>query len=170
MEIKNKMHEMKVEKMVLNCGGLGEKLDRSVKLLEMITGRKAVRIKSTKRIPDFGISPGKESGCKITIRDLKEIDYLLKRFFAAVSKRVPATSITENAFSFGIKEYIEIPGLEYKREIGMLGMQITLVFTRSGKRVAIRKIKKGKYPKRQNVSKEEIKNYLIKNYGVEIQK
>ena len=28
----NKMREIEIEKMVLNCGGLGEKLEKSVKL------------------------------------------------------------------------------------------------------------------------------------------
>ena len=32
----------------------------------------------------------------------------------------------------------------------------------------MKKIKRGKYPKKQNVTREEIENYLIKNYGVEV--
>jgi large subunit ribosomal protein L5 len=166
---KNKMKHIETEKMVLNCGGLAEKLEKSVKLLEMVTNRKIIITKSTKRIPDFGISPGKESGCKVTIRDKKDIDTLLKRFFSAISNKISNKKITENQFSFGIEEYIEIPGLEYKREIGMLGFDITVVFKRKGKRVILRKIKRGKYPKRQAVTKQEIIEYLTKHYGVEIE-
>ena len=43
-----------------------------------------------------------------------------------------------------------------------------LVFKRKGKRVKIRKIKRGSYPKKQDVTKEEIKEYLIKTFGVEV--
>jgi large subunit ribosomal protein L5 len=168
MNIKNKMQEIEIEKMVLNCGGIGEKLDKSVKLLEMVTKRKISRTKSTKRIPAFEISPGKESGCRVTIREKDEIIAYLKRFFTAVDNKILARQITDNHFSFGVKEYIEVPGLEYKREFGILGFDITVVFTRKGKRVIRKKIKKGKYPERQKVTRQEIVDFLTKNFGIQI--
>lgn len=168
MIIKNKMQEIEIEKLVINCGGIGDKLERSYKLLEMITKEKVCKTKSMKRIPDFGISPGKESGCKVTIRNEAKIIELLKMFFAALDNKIKNKQITPNHFSFGIKEYIEIPGLEYNREIGILGFEMSLVFSRKGKRVKLRKIKRGKYPKRQDVTAEEIRAYLIKRFKVEV--
>jgi large subunit ribosomal protein L5 len=165
----NKMRNVEIEKIVLNCGGIEDKLERSIKLLEIITKRKVQIIKSTKRLPGFGISPGKKSGCKITIRKKQEIVGILKRLFAAVDNRISPKQIVENHASFGIREYIEIPGMEYNREIGMLGLEIDIAFKRKGKRVKIKKIKKGKYPKRQNVTKQEIVDYLIKHFNLEIE-
>ena len=163
----NPMKEVEMEKLVLNCGGTDDKLEKSVKLLKMITvDRKVYQTKSTKRIPAFGISPGKRSGCKVTIRDKKKIIDLLKRLFAALDNEIKKKQITENHVSFGIKEYIEVPGLEYDREIGILGFEASLVFKRKGKRVKMRKIKRGKYPKRQSVTKQEITDFLIKNFRV----
>lgn len=164
----NKMRELEIEKMVLNCGGVEDKLDRSIKLLETITKRKIQVLKSAKRIPDFGISPGKKSGCKVTIRDKNEIINLLKRFFAALDNNIKSKQIVDNHFSFGIREYIEIPGLEYNRDIGILGFEIDLSFKRKGKRVKFRKIKQGKYPKRQDVTKEEITDFLKKNFKLNL--
>ncbi len=165
----NLMKEIEIEKMVLNCGGTEDKLEKSVRLLKMITGdRKVYQISSTKRIPAFGIAPGKKSGCKVTLRDKGKIIKLLKRFFAALDNEVKEKQITENHFSFGIHEYIEIPGLEYDRDIGILGFEASLVFKRKGKRVKIKKIKKGKYPKRQAVTKKEIEDFLVKTFGVEV--
>jgi large subunit ribosomal protein L5 len=164
----NKMRNIEIEKAVLNCGGIEDKLERSIKLLELITKRKVQVIKSTKRLPAFGISPGKKSGCKITLRNKEEIVGILKRLFAAVDNHISLKQIVENHASFGIKEYIEIPGMEYHREIGILGLEIDIVFKRKGKRVKMKKIKKGKYPKRQNVTKQEIKDYLIKHFNLEI--
>jgi large subunit ribosomal protein L5 len=169
MAEKNKMQEIEIEKMVLNCGGIDDKLERAVKLLETITGRKVQKTKARKRIPAFGISPGKLAGCKVTLRNKEDIDPLLKRFFAAESNKVSAKTITPNHFSFGIEEYIEVPGLEYKRDIGILGFQFDISFKRKGKRVKVRKIKKGKYPKRQDVTKQEIIEYLKINFGVEVE-
>jgi large subunit ribosomal protein L5 len=165
----NPMKEVEMEKLVLNCGGTDDKLEKSVKLLKMISvDRKVYQTKSTKRIPAFGISPGKRSGCKVTIRDKKKIIDLLKRFFAALDNVIKKKQIRENHVSFGIKEYIEVPGLEYDREIGILGFEASLVFKRKGKRVKMRKTKRGKYPKRQSVTEQEITDFLIKNFRVEV--
>ena len=52
---KNVMREIEIEKIVLNCGGIGDKLEKSVKLLEMITGMKHYKTKAKKRIQDENI-------------------------------------------------------------------------------------------------------------------
>jgi large subunit ribosomal protein L5 len=166
----NIMTKPEIEKMVVQCGGINEKLDRSIKLLEMITKRKVCIAKSHKRIPAFGISPGKKSGCRVTIRDREEIIALLKRFFAALDNKISEKQICDNHFSFGIKEYIEIPGLEYNRDIGILGFEADVTFSRKGKRVKRKKLKQGKYPKRQAVKKEEIKDFLVNTLKLEVVK
>ncbi len=164
---KNPMREIEIEKIVLNCGGTEDKLEKSVKLLEMITKGKIQRVSSTRRIPAFGISPKKQSGCKITIRNKRQINELLGNFFASLENQIPKKQIVENQASFGIAEYIEIPGLEYNRDIGILGFEVSIVFKRKGKRVKMKKIKQGKLPKKQHVTKEEIFEYLNKNFQVE---
>ena len=157
----NKMREVEIEKIVLHCGGTEDKLDKSKRLLEKITdSKKTFIVKSTKRIPAFGISPGKQSGVKITIRDKAKIKDLLERFFSSSENKVKAKAISINQFCFGVAEYIEVPGLEYDRDIGISGFEVMVVFTRKGKRVKMKKIQKGKYPKRQDVTKEEVREYL----------
>jgi len=165
----NLMQEIEIEKMVLHCGGTDDKLEKSIKLLEMITGSKKVYVvQSTRRIPTFGISPGKKSGAKITLRDKTRIHELLERFFVAVDNIIKRKQITTNQFCFGIPEYIEIPGMEYNRDIGITGFEVMLVFKRKGKSVKLRKIKRGKYPKRQDVTKEEIEAYMTKHFNLEV--
>lgn len=170
MKNKNPMQEIEIEKMVLHCGGTEDKLEKSIKLLEMITGsNKIYVIKSTRRIPTFGISPGKKSGAKITIRNQSKIKELLERFFVSMDNELPKKQITTNQVCFGIPEYIEVPGLEYNRDIGITGFEVMLVFKRKGKSVKMRKIKRGKYPKRQGVSKDEIVNYMENKFSLEIE-
>ena len=166
----NKMKEMEIEKMVLHCGGTENKLEKSIELLNMIVkGKNKIFIKkSTRRIPAFGISPGKKSGCKVTLRDKEIIMDLLRRFFASFDNELNIKQITENQLCFGVKEYIEVPGLEYDRDLGILGFEVMLVFKRKGKRVKLKKIKRGKYPKKQSVTREEIVEFLTKNLGLEI--
>lgn len=161
----NPMRQVEIEKMVLNCGGIDDKLERSVKLLELVTGKKVLITKAKKRIPGFGISPGKGAGCKVTLRNKEQINQLLKRFLATFSNEISEKKIRDNHLSFGIHEYIEVPGLEYQREIGILGFEVDIVFKRKGKRVKIRKIKRGKYPKKQGVTKQEIIDFLENKFG-----
>ena len=165
------MREIEIEKIVLHCGATDDKLEKSIKLLEMITGSKKIYvIKSTRRIPAFGISPGKKSGAKITIRDKNKIKKLLDRLFSAINNSIKINQMTTNQACFGIREYIEVPGLEYSRDIGILGFEVMIVFKRKGKSVKLRKIKRGKYPKKQDVNQEEIVDYLTKNFKLEIKK
>ncbi|MFH1307870.1 MAG: 50S ribosomal protein L5 [archaeon] len=165
--MKNKMQEIKIEKIVLSAGATGEKLDRAVKLLNIISGMKTIKTSSNKRIPGFGIRPGLEIGCKVTLRGKKGVP-LLKRLLQGVKNEIKESQIEENHLSFGIEEYIEVPGLEYQRDIGILGFNVTVVFERKGKRVKIKKIKRGKIPPRQNVSKEEIIDFMKIFFELEV--
>ena len=162
----NKMREIKIEKVVLSEGGKAEKAEKEAKLLQIITGKKAVVVKAKRRVPAFDVRPGLEIGSKVTIR--KDTEPLLKRLLAAVNNKLDKKKIETNHFSFGIEEYIEIPGVEYQRELGVLGLNVSVVFSRKGKRVGLRKIKQGKVSKKQDVSKEEIINFMKQNYNLEV--
>ena len=85
---------------------------------------------------------------------------------ATIDNTLKESQISENNFSFGIKEYIEIPGIEYRRDIGILGLDITVVFVRAGKRTGLKQIKKGKIPKKQRISKEEIIKFMKENFQI----
>jgi large subunit ribosomal protein L5 len=164
----NPMREVLLEKVVLNCGGVEDKLERGIKLLNILTERKIKKVASKKRIPALGVRPGLENGCMVTIRG-KEKETLLKRLFGGVNNKIRKKQIKENHFSFGIKEYLEIPNMEYQREVGIMGLDVTAVFKRRGKRTGLKKIKMGKVPKRQNVSPEEIIEYLKNKLKVEVE-
>jgi large subunit ribosomal protein L5 len=161
----NPMREIKIEKVVLGVGGTGEELEKGVKLLGLLTGRKPAKRKSFKRIPSLGVRPKLEVGAIVTIRkDMKEF---LNRMLIAIDNKLSKKQISENNFSFGIKEYIEIPGIEYHRDIGIMGFDVTVVFKRTGKRVKLRKVKQGRIPKKQFISKEEIIKFMEDNFQTE---
>lgn len=168
IEKENPMRMPMLEKVILNCGGTAEKLEKGVRLLNLIAGKKIKEVTSNKRIPAFGVSPGLKTGCLVTIRG-KEKEALLKRLLEAVNNKVRKKSITKNHFSFGIEEYLEIPDMEYQRDIGILGLDVTAVFKRAGKRTGLKKIKSGKVPKKQDVSAEEIIDYLQNKLKVEVE-
>ncbi|HKL24273.1 MAG TPA: 50S ribosomal protein L5 [Candidatus Nanoarchaeia archaeon] len=160
----NPMKEIKIEKIILGIGGTADYLEKGVKLLKILTNKKPSKRKTRKRIPSLGIRPKLEVGAIVTIRKNKE--EMLKKFLAAINYSLKKSQVSENTFSFGVNEYIEIPGMEYQRDIGMMGFDVTVVITRPGKRVGLKKNKKGKIPKRHRVSKQEIIKFMEDNYNV----
>ncbi|MBU0761149.1 MAG: 50S ribosomal protein L5 [Nanoarchaeota archaeon] len=166
----NPMREVKLEKVVLSCGATGPNLEKSQKLLEMISGKKAQIMKAgpKRRIPDFGVKPHLPLGTSVTLRG-KHAFEILKKLLGAVDNELDEKQIAENSFSFGIHEYIEIPGIEYQREIGIRGLNVTACFIRAGVRVKRRKIKRGKLPEKQKISPEEIIKFLEENFETEVE-
>ncbi|MBI2632016.1 50S ribosomal protein L5, partial [Candidatus Pacearchaeota archaeon] len=145
----------------------GDDLAKSKKLLELFSKNKAQVVASMKRIPDFDVRPGLEVGTRITLRDKKAIE-LLKRLLGAIDNELKDKQISDNHFSFGIKEYIEIPEIEYQRGIGIRGFNVTVVFSRPGIRIKRKKIKSGKWPKKQQITKDEIINYMKEVFKTKI--
>jgi len=166
----NVMRLIRLEKVVLSCGATGSDLEKAQKLLEFLTNKKAQIMKAgpKRRIPAFSVKPGMALGVMVTLRD-EQASEILAKLLGAIGNELDESQIAENAFSFGIHEYIEIPGVEYQREIGIRGLNVTAVFTRAGMRVKKRKIKTGKVPRRQNITPEEIITYMEENFNTEIE-
>jgi large subunit ribosomal protein L5 len=162
-EGENPMREIKIEKIALSIGGTGETLEKGFKLLKFLTGRTPAKMKSKKRIPTLGVRPGLEIGAVVTIR--KNASEFLKRLLNTFDNVLRKKQISENNFSFGIKEYIEIPGAEYQRDIGIMGLDVSVIFKRAGRRIGIKKIKRGKVSRKQIISKEEIIKFMEDNFS-----
>ncbi len=159
MKTENPMRNVSIEKVVLSAGATGDDLTKAKKLLELISGKKAQIIATQKRIPDFDVRPGLEVGTRVTLRGEDAIN-VLKRVLGALDNQISKKSVSDNHFSLGVKEYIDIPGMEYQRDIGIRGFNITVVFVRPGLRIKRKKIKSGNVPKRQYVTQQEIINYM----------
>ena len=159
----NPMRTVKIEKVVLSVGGTGDELNKGFMLLKFLTDRTPAKVTSRKRIPSLGVRPKLEVGAVVTIR--KNPREVLTKMLTTVDNTLKKSQISENNFSFGLKEYIEIPGIEYQREIGTRGFDVTVVFKRSGRRVKLRKIKRGKIPTRQKISREEIIKFMEENFN-----
>lgn len=164
----NPMTAIRINRVVLNIGtGNDEKAQAGAKrLLQSITGRKPADGLSKKRIPTFKISKGAKISAFVTLRGAPASE-ILRKMFAAVDNMVPQSSISENSVSFGIREYIEIPGIKYDPSVGMLGMNVSISFMRSGLRISIRKRQMSRIPKKHKIiSRDEVAAYLQKEFGV----
>jgi|YelNatPaOPRAMG01_1025707.scaffolds.fasta_scaffold05515_22 large subunit ribosomal protein L5 len=159
-----------LEKVTLNVGvgsGGNVKIDNAKKLLERITGVKPVATKAKKRNPSFNIRKGDLIGVKVTLRKEKAAS-VLKKCLEAVNFKLPLSCFDSHGnFSFGVHEYIELKGVKYDPEIGMMGFDVCVTLSKPGKRVALRRIKPARIPLKQRVSKSEAVEF-VKGLGVEV--
>ncbi|MDD5133386.1 MAG: 50S ribosomal protein L5 [Candidatus Nanoarchaeia archaeon] len=164
----NLMRNIKIEKVTINIGvgEPGEKLEKAIKLLNYITKGKPVRTKTQKRIPDWGLRPNLEVACKVTIRGKKAVE-LLKNLLKAIDNKVSERKFDkEGNFGFGISEYIDIPGVDYKPDIGMSGLEVSVTLIRAGFRIKKRKIQSRKVPASHRITKEEAIKFMEKEFGL----
>lgn len=166
----NKMREISVEKISLNCGtgGPGPMLEKSLKLLEKLSGMKAVSTKSNKRIPTWNVRPGLEIGCRVTVRGKKAIE-LLKTILKGRKNELKESSFDNNGnVAFGIKEYLDIPGIEYDPDIGIIGFEIAITLQRKGFRIRRRAYRKKRIPASHKILKKDAVEFMKAKFGVKI--
>ncbi|MEB2793436.1 MAG: 50S ribosomal protein L5 [Caldisphaeraceae archaeon] len=165
---KNPMMIPRIRKVTVNIsiGQGGEKLVRIQDLLTQLTGQRASLRAAKKTIRPFGIRKGENIATMVTLRGEKA-DAFLRKALEAVGYRLKKSSI--DAFgniSFGISEYILLPGAKYDPEIGIIGMDVAITIERPGYRVERRRIKRSRIPLRHRVKPEETIALLTRNYGV----
>ncbi len=166
----NQMRKIRIEKITLNIGvgQAGDKLEKAVKLLETMTHGKAVKTITMERIPTWGIRPKLPIGTKITLRG-KQAEDLLTRFFKAVNNTIPSSKFDSTGnFAFGIKEYIDIPGVEYMPDIGIIGLEVAVTLERPGFRVKRRRVKKARIPARHRISKNDAIEFVKQKFNLNI--
>ncbi len=161
----NPMRKIGIEKIVLNigCGKTGN-IDNAKKILELLTGKKAVITKTQKRTT-FGVGKHKPIGVMVTVR--KNANELLMRILKALDNKLLIKNFDNSGnFSFGIKEYIAVPGIEYDPKIGILGFDVCVTLGRPGFSIK-RKSLPRKVGKKHRISKEEAMAF-VRSLGAEI--
>ncbi|MBT4114761.1 50S ribosomal protein L5 [Candidatus Woesearchaeota archaeon] len=164
------MREVKIEKVVLNIGTTGdtEKMKKGVALLSAISGKKVVETHAKTRIAVFKIRKGLPLGSKVTLRG-KDAEALLLRLLSAVDNKVKKRSFTENGFSFGVPEYIDIPEVKYDPKIGIIGLDVSVSLMRAGYRIKYRRILKRRIHKAHTVSKDDAIKFAQDKFKVVIE-
>jgi len=166
----NPMREIRIEKITVNIGigEAGEKLEKAMKLLKNITGQKAIQTKSKKRIPTWSLRPGLPIACKVTLRKKLAEETLIRLLKAVENNLKPNCFDKFGNFSFGVPEYIDIPGVEYDVEIGIIGLEVAVTLERQGYRIKKRKINKKKIPSKHLISKKEAMEFVKEKFNVKL--
>ncbi len=164
------MKDLHVEKVVVNIGvgEAGERLAKAEKVLEMVTKQKPVETLSKTVNRDLGIREGMPLGCKVTLRGDAAIDFV-KQALTIREMRVPEYSFDkEGNMSFGISDYTDFEGMKYDPEIGIFGMDISVVLRRPGNRITQRALLKRRIPKSHRVDRDEAIQYMKDNFQVQV--
>ncbi len=164
------MRELRIGKVTLNIGAGKEqnKLEKALVLLQRIGNAVPVKTFTSKRIPEWGLRPGLPIGCKLTLRKAKAYNVLGNLLKAGDNILNYNNFDKEGNISFGIEEYIDIPGLKYDPAIGIIGLQVCITLQRAGYRIKNRKIKQRIVPARHRVTKEESIEFMKNKFGVVI--
>ncbi len=169
-EEQNLMRKIRVTKITLNCGaGKNEALlEKGVKLLTKLSPVVPMKTKTTKRIPGWGLRPNLAIGCKATIRHgAKEL--LLRLLEAREMKLMAKQFDAQGNFSFGIAEYIDIPGLEYDPDLKIMGLEVAVSLERPGYSIKRRKVRSAKVGASHIVSKEDAIKFAREELGITIE-
>lgn len=130
----------RLEKIVINVG-LGEAaktprlVDVAAEELALITGQHAVITRAKKAIANFGLRAGMPVGCRVTLRGARMYEFL-DRFITLTIPRIrdfrglPNRSFDGRGnYTFGVKEQMIFPEIDFDKVESVHGMDITLVTT-----------------------------------------
>lgn len=150
----------KLNKIVLNVG-IGSmhsdaKLAESVAAeLQLISGQKPVFRKAKQSISNFKLRQGMVVGCMVTLR-WKRMYEFFDRLISYVIPRVrDFRGLSDRSFdgrgnySFGVKEQIIFPEIDYDKVVNIHGMDITITTTARNDEEALELLKGFGFPIRQ---------------------
>ncbi|MBS3132296.1 50S ribosomal protein L5 [Candidatus Woesearchaeota archaeon] len=164
------MREVVVGKLTLNIGAGKDqsKLDKGMELFKTITGKVPIKTFTNKRIQEWGLRPGLPIGCKVTLREGEAVE-LLKRLIEAKDGKLTLSQFDDNGnISFGIREYIDIPGVKYDPKIGIIGLQVCVTLERPGFRVKRRSFMKRKIGNSHKITREEAISFMKDNFNIRV--
>ena len=157
LSLKNKHDVPKIKKIILNMG-LGEDASDGKRLkacaddLALIAGQKPIVTKFKKSISNFKTRKGANAGVKVTLRSGKMYEFIdrlvnialprIKDFRGLSSKGID----NSNNYSFGIKEHIVFPEVNFDKVDKIRGLDITMVTSSKSKEGTLQLLKEFNFP------------------------
>jgi large subunit ribosomal protein L5 len=157
LSLKNKHEVPKIIKIVLNMGlgedaSDGKKLKSCVDDMGLISGQKPVITKFKQSISNFKTRKGSKAGVKVTLRSNKMYEFIdrlvnialprIKDFRGLASKGIDSSY----NYSFGIKEHIIFPEVNFDKVDKIRGLDVTIVTTSKSKEGTVELLKEFNFP------------------------
>ena len=139
-EYGNIMQAPRLEKIVVNMG-VGEAitdakvLEAAVKDLSVITGQQPSITRSRAAIAGFKLRAEVPIGCRVTLRSDRMYEFFDRLVNVAIPRIRDFRGLSPKSFdgrgnySFGVKEHIIFPEINYDKILKVMGMDVTIVTT-----------------------------------------
>ena len=155
--LKNKFMVPRITKVVLNMGlgasGSDKKiLQNCVEDISLISGQKPVVTKFKKSISNFKTRKGTSAGVKVTLRKNRMYEFIDRLVNIALPRIKDFQGLNPNGFddfgnyTFGIKEHIIFPEINFDKVDRIRGMDITLCTNNNDKKISFALFKALNFP------------------------
>ena len=159
--LKNIYMGPKIEKIVLNMGlGLDGNDSKILKACEndlsLLTGQKPVVTKFKKSISNFKTRKGSNAGVKVTLRASKMYEFIDRLVNIALPRIKDFRGLSSKGFdnngnyTFGIREHIIFPEVNFDKVDKIRGLDITIVTTSKSKEGTLELLKEFNFPLTKN--------------------
>ena len=157
LSLKNRQDVPRIKKIILNMG-LGEEASDGKKLkacmddLALIAGQKPVITKFKKSISNFKTRKGANAGVKVTLRSGKMYEFIDRLINIALPRIKDFRGLSSsgidksNNYSFGIKEHIVFPEVNFDKVDKIRGLDITMVTSSKNKQGTFELLKEFNFP------------------------
>ena len=157
LKVSNKHNIPKIEKIIINMGlgedaSDGKKLKSCVDDMALIAGQKPIITKFKKSIANFKTRKGTNAGVKVTLRANKMYEFIDRLVNIALPRIKDFRGLTSNGidnsfnYSFGIKEHIIFPEVNFDKVDKIRGLDITIVTTSKSKEGSLELLKEFNFP------------------------
>ena len=157
LSLKNKHDVPKINKIILNMGlgedaSDGKKLKSCVDDMALIAGQKPIITKFKKSISNFKTRKGSNAGVKVTLRSQKMYEFIDRLINVALPRIKDFRGLSSNGidnsynYSFGIKEHIVFPEVNFDKVDKIRGLDITVVTSSKNKKGTFELLKEFNFP------------------------
>ena len=165
--LKNKLMVPKILKVVLNMG-LGpdandkKKLQNCIEDMSLISGQKPVITRFKKSISNFKTRKGTAAGAKVTLRKNKMYEFIDRLVNIALPRIKDFRGLSADGFdksgnyTFGIKEHIIFPEINFDKVDRIRGMDITIQTSGKNKEESLALLKAMNFPFIKSKKEKEI--------------
>ena len=147
----------KIKKIVLNMGlgqdGLDKKkMEVCIKDMSSITGQYPVITKFKKSISNFKSRKGSNAGLKVTLRNDRMYEFIDRLVNIALPRIKDFKGLKDSScdksgnFTFGVKEHIIFPEINFDKVETIRGMDITIVTNSNSKENTVSLLKEFNFP------------------------
>ena len=158
----------KIKKIVLNMGMGQDGLDKKkmqicIKDISSIAGQYPVITKFKKSISNFKSRKGANSGLKVTLRNDRMYEFIDRLVNIALPRIKDFRGLKDSScdkfgnFSFGIKEHIIFPEINFDKVDRIRGLDITITTTSNSKDNTLTLLKEFNFPIIKNTEKKKKK-------------